>query len=81
MTAQELGNQLAFPEVVTSNDFDRDQETFYANTYSHGGLTKREEFARTAMLGYLISGLPVTQLAQAAVNRADDLLHELARAR
>jgi hypothetical protein len=43
----------AFPEVKTEVEFNRDCGSHFSNTFSHGGLTKRELYAGLAMQGYL----------------------------
>jgi hypothetical protein len=45
-------NEPAYPEIKTEAAYDEDgRGVLYANTYSVGGLTKREYFAAVAMQG------------------------------
>lgn len=85
-----MGNKTgdsAFPEVTTDFDreYDNDQEkyVYYPNTYSCGGLSKREMFAAMALQGLLANpamGTPPANngvLEVLAVEAADALIAEL----
>ena len=39
--SNEDGSGPAFPDIVTDFDYDRDAGKYFANTYSHGGLSQR----------------------------------------
>ncbi len=78
------GNELVHPDIVTDYEEDRHRCNFYANTYSHGGLTIRQHFASLFMSGILstLSGQPVSDqamktIASESVLCADVLIEEL----
>lgn len=70
--------EKAHPEITTDEAMDRNQNS-YGNTYSYGGLTKREYFAAMAMQGILISdeSQPYKYIAQNACIMADALINAL----
>lgn len=47
------GNASANPEIITETAYCGDQLRYFDNTYSYGGLTKREYFAAMALQGLL----------------------------
>lgn len=77
-------NEPAYPAIETRPAYD-DERNLYAETYSVGGLTKREYFAAMAMNGLLAGEYRDTSDRQLetvsvwAVKHADALLAELER--
>lgn len=80
-------NDSAFPQVSTEAAYDDDgRGDLYANTYSDGGLTKRELIATMLMAGILANPkydptrrMQFPGMSQDAVSAADALLSELER--
>lgn len=76
-------SEPAFPQVVTEHDYDQSQEQFYANTYSHGGVTVRDWFAGKALQGLVARESSNTMgevwLARKAYSLADAMLAERAK--
>ncbi len=73
-------NDSAFPEIYTDIDVNNPDKP--GDTYSTGGMTKREYFAAKAMQGMLtnelLSGPEENEaIAKDAVNAADKLIAEL----
>jgi hypothetical protein len=73
-------NDKAQPEIYTTFDFaDAAREKAYGDTYSEGGLTKREYFAGLAMQGILSSNSDRGEFAVAkmAIRFTDALIDKL----
>lgn len=70
------GNDIAWPEIITELENNGLQ-----NTYSYGGLTKREYFAAMALQGLLASGYlndyDTDRVVADAVLMADKTITEL----
>ena len=83
MTYDKSGS--AFPEVATDCDQRDPSNDYYPNTYSYGGMTKREYFAAKALQGLLANPLMGTPPANGgvievlAVEIADALIAELSK--
>jgi hypothetical protein len=69
-----IESQSAFPLIESEQ---RAGETWYVDTWSSGGLTKREYFAVMALQGLLSNSKPVKDIVAVAVNAADELIIEL----
>lgn len=73
-------NDSMYPVIET---VERAGEIWFAETFSRGGLTKREYFAALAMQGYCggeftgQSGMPPQQIAETCVSYADALIKAL----
>lgn len=80
-------NDKAHPEIVTDQAYDSIDSKVYSNTYSYGGLTKREHFASMAMQGMLANYRPadfsggqvemVKSIAETSCEMADLLIAAL----
>lgn len=75
-------NEPAYPAIETRPGYDSDRN-LYAESYSVGGLTKREYAAIAAMQAYVAGGFNSTftneELAVLSAKKADALLAELER--
>ena len=73
-------SESAYPHVKSIPAYSHEIDKEYTDTYSEGGLTKREMFAAMAMQG-LLSHRPENafpyEIADAAVEFADALIEEL----
>lgn len=72
-------NDSAHPEVFTDDKFSKTNGAVYSDTYSTGGLTKREYFAAMALQGLLASVKEEWELrgidfGETAVMHADSLI-------
>lgn len=76
-------NEPAYPEMKTELEYNYSADQNYPNTYSVGGLTKREYAAIAAMHGLLrdryADDVSKLYIAKVSVEFADALLAELER--
>lgn len=71
-------NDSANPEIHTDDQHSQLDGSVYSNTYSFGGLTKREYFAAIALQGLLAANYSDMQgNTITAVQHADDLIKQL----
>jgi hypothetical protein len=72
------GNDRVSPKIQTDQAYDSNELNMYGNTYSTGGLTKREYFAAMPMQGYSSKNMwGSADIAKYAVETADALINAL----